>query len=239
MRADAARLREHLALSNQLHETYLESPDRLAAYRRFVDLQVAYFLPKYDDLRSRPGYSEAIDYIISDMVGPTIAARDAELAKVVPMMSRILPSGALEALATALELNATILRINLDIEALLRDGIVGGAAISEREYCAASREAATLDDCLRLIAMTRRAGESLERIVRIPMIGSTLRMMRGPARLVGVTDLHEFLVRGYTIFRAIDDVHEFLDTVEARMTAVFTRVFEAPLDTLAVDNIQY
>ncbi|MEO0365548.1 MAG: hypothetical protein AAF265_08655 [Pseudomonadota bacterium] len=233
MRETAKQLREHLAESNRLHHLYLDDPERLTAYRRFVDVQIAYFLPKYEDLRVRPAYSEAIDYIVSDMVGPEIAARDAELEKVVPMMCRVLPAGALQALASALDLNASILKINLDIERHLRADLANRNTVSEADYCAASRKAACLDDCLRLIEMTRSAGESLQGIVGIPMIATTLKMMRGPAKLVGVRGLHDFLERGFSIFRAIDDVPEFLDVVETRMTEVFTRVFEAPLTQLS------
>ncbi|MEL7311151.1 MAG: hypothetical protein AAFN07_06550 [Pseudomonadota bacterium] len=238
MRKIAAQLREHLAESNRLHRLYLEDADRLNAYKRFVDVQIAYFLPKYADLRARPGYSEAIDYIVSDMVGPDIAARDAELEKVVPMMCRVLPGGALQALATALDLNASILKINLDIERHLHPLLVAQQPVSEIDYCAASRKAASLQDCLRLIEMTRSAGESLEGIVRIPMIATTLKMMRGPAKLVGVRGLHDFLEQGFLIFRAIDDVTTFLDVVETRMTEVFTTVFEAPLAQLSDQPIR-
>ena len=228
MKDSAERLRHYLAESNRLHATYLDDTQRRDEYQRFIDLQLDYFLPHYEDLRHRPGYGDAIDYIVADMVGPEIASRDAELARVVPMMSRVLPGGALSALALALELNARVLTINLAIEDVLRPSLVRSADISERDYCLASRSVADFTECESLIAMTRRAGESLQHIVRIPMIGTTLKMMRGPARLAGVGGLQVFLERGHRIFTAIEDVPALLDTVEARMTRVFRRVFEAP-----------
>ncbi|MEL7297029.1 MAG: hypothetical protein AAGJ86_05170 [Pseudomonadota bacterium] len=83
-----------------------------------------------------------------------------------------------------------------------------------------------------LITMTRQAGEGLARIVKLPMIGSLLKTMRLPAKMAGVLDLHEFLERGLATFLALDDVPHFLDTMEQRMQAVFSHVFEAPLETL-------
>lgn len=232
MRAIAKRLRAQLAETNALHESYLSEPLRRAAYERFVGLQIGYFLPQYEDLRSSPAYSEAIDFIISDMVGPSIAARDAQLSKVVPMMGRVLPTRALEALAVALELNATVLRINLGIEDALRERLTHNVGISEYDYCLACRDVASFADFERLIAMTREAGESLNAIVKLPMIATTLKVMRGPAGLMRVDGLHEFLESGFRIFRSIDDIPEFLDIVEARMSQVFGRVFDAPADSL-------
>lgn len=232
---NAAELfRQYTAQSNELHRRYLADEAALAAYERFIALQLGYFLPKYDDLRNRSGYDAAIDFVISDLVGPSIADRDRELERVVPVMSRLLPSKALHALALAMELNARILRINLEIESALHDQIAAGKGFSERDYCLASRGATSFDEFRELIGMTRKAGLSLERIVAMPMIRPMLRAMRGPAKLAGVADLQAFLEKGFETFVALDDVHAFLEILEERMEAVFRRVFladEAELDT--------
>ena len=83
-----------------------------------------------------------------------------------------------------------------------------------------------------LIGMTRQAGETLAGIVRLPMTRSLLRSMRMPARLAGVVDLHLFLERGYDTFTGLDDVQEFLDAMQSRMSEVFWRVFNTPLTQL-------
>lgn len=230
--AEAAHsLRQFVAQSNTLHQRYLNDSKALTAYERFVDLQLGYFLPQYDDLRDRPGYDDAIDYIVADLTGPGIADRDRELEKVVPVMTRFLPTKALKALALAMELNARVLAINLGIEGELRERIAAGS-ISERDYCLASRAVSSFEECQELVAMTRSAGESLEQIIRVPMIGSLLRSMRVPARMAGVADLQVFLEKGFRTITALDDVHEFLDIMDQRMTAVFRHVFEAPVASL-------
>ncbi|MEM7764884.1 MAG: hypothetical protein AAF290_12530 [Pseudomonadota bacterium] len=232
-----AALRYAVNESNSLHASYVGRPDVAASYERFIELQMAYFLPRYDDLRDRPGYSEAIDFVVSDLTGTRIAGRDRELEKVVPLMTRVLPGKALSALATAMTLNARILKINLGIASILRSAIDSGNSVSERDYCEASRQHASISDFDELITMTRQAGESLARIVRLPMIGSLLRSMRLPARMAGVLDLHEFLERGLATFLALDDVPQFLDIMEQRMRVVFSHVFEAPLESLDAQPI--
>lgn len=112
----AELFRRYTAESDELQRRYLGDGAALTAYKTFTALQLGYFLPKYDDLRDHPGYDAAIDFVISDLVGPSIADRDRELERVVPVMSRLLPSKALHALALTMELNARVLRINLEIE---------------------------------------------------------------------------------------------------------------------------
>lgn len=226
--SQAARaLRHYTRKSNDLHQGYLGDEERLGSYERLVEVQLGYFLPRYDDLRDRPGYDAAIDFVVADLTGSGIADRDRELNKVVPVMSRMLPERALAVLAMAMELNARILEINLDIEAVLHEQLVRGGDITERDYCLASREASSFDEFRALVGMTRRAGEALAHIVEMPMIRSLMRSMRLPARLAGFGDLQAFLEKGFHTFVAVPDVPEFLDVMEHRMTKVFYRVFEA------------
>lgn len=231
------RLRAFVKASNELHRAHLDTRAKRASYRAFVDLQLEYFLPMYADLRGRAGYGPAIDFVISDLVGPGIADRDRELEKVVPLMSRLLPGGALAALATAMELNARILEINLGISAQLEDAIAAGEHICERRYCEATRAVSGFDDFVELIGMTREAGLSLERIVALPMIAPLLKSMRGPARLAGVGDLQAFLEKGLTTFKQVDDIHAFLEVLEQRMEDVFRRIFLEDIDALSTAPI--
>ena len=44
--AAAAALREHIGAANRLHHRYLDDPESLRRYERFIEVQMAYFLPK-------------------------------------------------------------------------------------------------------------------------------------------------------------------------------------------------
>ena len=228
----AADLRRFIDVSNQLHQQYVGNPAVFRIYERFVELQLGYFLPRYDDLLERPGYSAAVHFVVSDLTGPGIANRDRDLARVEPIMSRFLPAAALDALALAMQLNSRVLAINLEIADRLAALLNSGDEISERTYCMASRHASSFAECQELIAMTRRAGEQLDHFAHLPMIRTLLHSMKLPARLGGVGDLHAFLEKGLDTFVGVPDVHEFLDVMEGRMTDVFYRVFEEDLEVL-------
>jgi hypothetical protein len=235
----AAALREKIRAANRLHRRYLDDPAFFQLYERFIDVQLAYLLPRYDDLRDEPGYDAAIDFIVSDLLGTGTASRDRDLERVAGIMSRTLPSKALEALVLAMDLNARVLAINVEIATALSSQLQGGDPISEKDYCLASRQAATFAEAETLIAMTRDAGIALDRFAHLPLIRGIAHSMRIPARLAGFSDLQAFLEKGLDTFLGLEDVGEFLDALEDRMTEVFHRVFEADpgiLETTPVEE---
>ncbi|MFQ5982048.1 MAG: hypothetical protein ACE5KS_01610 [Woeseiaceae bacterium] len=225
-------LHEYTDRSNALHQEYRVDPELLAKYQRLIAVQLDYLLPFYEDLRKSPDYSAAVDFVISDLTGVGISQRDHDIARVVPIMCKMLPEKALQTVASAMQLNARVLDINLSICRELYKESPIDADISEADYCSACRRASTLDECLELIRLTGEVGQRLDHVVRIPMIGLTLRAMRRPARVAGFGALQEFLEKGYTTFVALEDVDEFLDDITRRMTEVFTRIYTEPLENL-------
>lgn len=225
----ANKLRNYTERSNALHQEYLDDQLFFKKYNRFVPWQLAYMLLFYDDLRGSKNYAAAVDFVVSDLTGIGVSARDHDIARVVPIMSRMLPDKALCVMASAMELNARVLDINLAIcRALYNDRPVD-FAVSETDYRSACRQASSLDECLGLVHLIEDVGRSLGHVIRIPMIGVTLKAMRAPARLAGFAALQVFLEKGYTTFVALDDVDQFLDDITLRMMEVFTEIFTADL----------
>ena len=221
----AAQLREYTDRSNAIHQEYLGDPEVLQRYERFVTWQLEYMLPFYEDLRTTADRAAAVDFFVSDLTGINISVRDQEFAKVVPVMSRMLPAKALNVVATAMKLNARVLGINLSICRELYAEIAFDTKITPASYCSACRRASRLEECLELVHLTAEIGRSLDDVIRIPMMGLMLRAMRTPARLAGIGVLQIFLETGYKTFNALEDVDRFLDDMTVRMTEVFTRIF--------------
>ena len=228
----AERLRFFTEQSNAVHAQYLSDPDLLEKYEHFLDWQVAYSLPFYIEFQDRAETAAAIEFVITDLIGTSVSARDADLTRVIPVMARLLPERALQALASAMELNARALAINLDICRRVFDGTEGKQGLSERDYCRAFREVTSLDECHDLIDLTIRLGHTLKRLVRKPLLGMTLRAMHRPAHAAGFGAMQDFLEKGYSTFHAIEDIDYFLDRFAIRMTAVFTRSCREPLENL-------
>lgn len=228
----ATELRKYIERSNAIHKEYLSDEKLLRRYERFVSWQTDYLLPFYEDLRSSPDYAAAVAFVVSDLTGIGISRRDHDIARVAPIMSRMLPDKAVHTMAAAMRLNARVLEINLAICRGLYEDRRGDAEFTEAEYCVACRQANSLNETLELIHLTEDIGRNLHHIIRIPMIGVTLRAMRTPARLTGFAALQTFLEKGYETFSALEDVDQFLHDITLRMTEVFTRIFTEPLENL-------
>ncbi len=228
----AERFKRYTEESNAIHREYLGDALLSRQYRYFVAWQAEYLLPFYDEFRQRPETEAAVEYVVSDLTGIGMSERDREIGRVVPLMIRLLPDKALRTLASAMELNARVLAINLETCRCLLEHSDFSNGISERHYCAALRQATTLDECMELVTLTIRLGEHLSRIIRIPVMGVTLSAMHIPAHSAGFGELQDFLEKGYRTFRAIPDVDSFLDRLSVRMTKVFSGVCENPLELL-------
>ena len=68
-------------------------------------------------------------------------------------------------------------------------------------------------------------GRRLDALVVKPMVYTTLKLMRRPARLAGLQDLQTFLERGFEAFRRMGGAEEFLATISGRETEILNRLF--------------
>jgi len=231
-KAAADRFREHIRRSNELHVEYLEDKHLLKNYDRFSNWQLEYLLPLFSDLHAREGYAEAIDFTVSDLAGISISSRDNDLERAAPAITNLLPLRALETIASAAEMNARILEVNIGICRELQVGNDLPKPITEKQYCIACRSASSFDECVDIVHLISGLGRTLKTLVKVPLIGITLRAMRVPANAAGFGALQEFLETGFLTFRQIPDIEHFLGEIEQRAVEVFERIYKTPLTTL-------
>lgn len=226
-KAAADRFRRYIRRSNELHATYLDDARLLKNYERFAQWQLDYLLPFFSDLYEEDGYAEAIDFTMSDLAGIGISGRDRDLERAAPAITAMLPLAALETIASAAEMNARVLEINISICRCLLIENELPARIAVDAYCAACRKASSLEECVDLVHLITGLGKTLKSLVAIPIIGITLRAMRGPAHAAGFAALQEFLEKGYSTFQQIPDIDHFLVEIETRMTDIFRTIYSA------------
>ena len=223
----ATKFRRAIARSNELHAEYLGDPDLMASYDRFTRWQLDYMLPFFADLLEPKGYAEAIDFVVSDLCGVGISARDRDIERATPIIVRSLPAHPLETASAAVELNAGALEINLGIwRGLLADGELP-ADITEGEYMAACHATSSYEECMELVQLAVELGHTLKNLVNVPLIGGLLRTMRAPAHAAGYGALQEFLETGFITFRQISDIDRFLELLHHRMDQIFDHIYHS------------
>ncbi|HEY5655387.1 MAG TPA: hypothetical protein VIS04_06085 [Woeseiaceae bacterium] len=228
-----AELLRHTQRSNELHFQYARDSRLREIYQAFIDWQLDYLLQYFEDMQARPDQAAAVAFIISDLAGVEISQRDQEFAKVVPMMVRLLPKNVLASAAAAMRLNASVLENNLAICQSIDAAHLLSGKVREREYAEACRCVTSYEECMELVGLTVELGHELQHAIEIPMIGVTLKAMRGPARLAGIGALQSFLETGFRTFAALENVDQFLSEIEQRMERIFRRIYRGPISALA------
>lgn len=227
----ANELRQHLHAAKLLRRLANDAPE--AARKRLLlrEWQAARLSRSYPDLLTSERFGKAAHFFLTDLYGPKdFSSRDEEVERIMPLMLNLLPLSALQTLSLAIEVDA--LTEELDAAMVIElekagafNAAKGIESISEKAYADAYRKVDRRFDRERQIDLIQATGEALDRLAKKPLLTTLLKLMRGPAHLAGLGDLHEFLESGFDAFRHMGDASEFLDTIETRERRVLENLF--------------
>ncbi|MBC7502620.1 MAG: hypothetical protein H7315_19305 [Herminiimonas sp.] len=173
------------------------------------------------DLLAAPSSHAAARFFLDDLYGiKDMTQRDTDIERIIPTMERLLPAPALAAITEAIVLDAMSESLDTAMASCLGD------AVDEERYVAAYRDVTTPEARARQLAHVQSLGDSLCQLVRTPLLGATLMMMRGPAELAGLSDLHSFLHQGFSAFKAMRDPRAFVSTIVSRETLIMKNLFD-------------
>lgn len=197
-------------------------------YPRLKEWQAARLARSYADLLADPRYRPAAEFFLGDLYGPKdFRTRDGELARVVPIMVRVLPARALATLLEAVKMDALSESLDTAMVLALREAGQSGT-IDWPAYVEAYRGCGRRPDRELQIALIDKIGKTLDRLTRMPLIHISLALMKTPAQLSGLGALHSFLQRGFDAFSAMRGADEFLAIVSRRETALMEELFATP-----------
>jgi len=185
----------------------------------------------YADFLQDEHYGAACDFFLTELYTglDDVRGRDEQLARVMPLMQRLLPRGALDALVQALE--TQLLSVSLDFDMASHSHACGIVhPMTQEQYAQIYRETDRFEDRRRQIRMVLAVGDSLEQVVARPGLGTLLKALRGPAHAAGLGTLQGFLERGFSAFRAMPRPRRFLDAVEAREKRIHRELIEPVAD---------
>jgi hypothetical protein len=196
-------------------------PEIAAAKRTVRTWQNQRFARTYADLSRNPRYRAAVEFFLTELYGDRdMSGRDADLARVLPMMIKMLPAVALQTVRDALAFEAHSERLDAEVARRL-----GHRPLDLDSYGDAFRACGRRTEREDQVRCVAQIGRALDRTTRWPLIGTTLKLMRAPARAAGMAKLQEFLESGYAAFKQMHGAEEFLATIAKRETAVVERLF--------------
>ena len=211
-------LRETMA---DLVDARVPQPGIAAAKQEVRRWQNRRFARTYEDLGNTPRYRRAIDFFLRELYGEgDMAARDADMVKILPLMIKVLPDAALQTVRDALAFEALSERLDTDLARHLDN-----RQLNAESYGEAFRACGRRDERERQIRCVSQIGHALDRMTRWPLIGTTLKLMRAPAGAAGLGTLQAFLEGGYSAFREMRGADHFLATIAERETGIVERLF--------------
>jgi hypothetical protein len=233
--AAEAALVQQLRHAQRLHAERTANPILAGALQRLGRWQARRLALTYADLAAQARYAPAIAFFQNDLYGgEDFARRDSDVARVAPLMVKMLPERVIATIAQAMELN--VMSQELD-RALLERLPRADGPFSVADYARAYRRAGNVPARRTQIRLIGEIGRSLDAFVRRPLIRTALAMMRAPARMAGFGVLHDFLERGFEAFARMNGAEEFLATIDARETAILEAIvggsqdpFPEPMD---------
>jgi hypothetical protein len=216
-----ALLVHQLERSRVLHQERAASTALAAALDRVAQWQARRLNATYSDLAADPRYADAIAFFQSELYGPgDFSQRDADLARVVPIMIRVLPEAVVETVAMAMELST----LSHELDHALVGKLDASKPFTVSEYCDAYRACDNRAERARQIELIVQTGRALDRYVRQPMLRPLLSIMRHPARAAGLSSLQKFLEGGFASFAGIRDADAFLEAIHTRETALMEAI---------------
>lgn len=192
-------------------------------------------LVSHDDLAQQKRYQKAMAFFVEELYGPKdFSQRDADLARVIPKLAKVLPEKAMSAMNDALSLNALSFELDMEMAQYLTQHYPG-LPIDRHSYAQAYRYVRRERDRQHQIAIISHLGDQLADVIKIRGIGMLISISRRPAKVAGVLALHEFLARGFDAFKAIGDVQSFIQPVLQRETQMMMALLSDTL-VLPEDN---
>ena len=178
----------------------------------------------HDDLYYSPSYREGLNFLLEDLYTPrAFTQRDEDFERVFPTMVRLLPESALAIVADLVELN--LLTQNLDRQLVhVLHYEMGGPELENSAYAEAFRRCDNADSRYRQVRLVAQIGQDLQRYVDSRSLRVALKMTEGAAQMAGVGELHQFLRRGFRIFREMKGVDRLLDKIVRRETWILEQI---------------
>jgi len=221
----SAALAAFIAEARDLRKAATADPVR--GRRRLVlrAWQVARLARTHADLLGSERYGEAATFFLADIYNPKdCGERDAELERILPLMTSMLPVSGLRALLLAIEVDALSERFDGAMVGVL-GAQLDGAGMDEAAYADAYRKVGDRPGRETQIRLINETGEALDAFAQKPFVRMALKMMHGPAKMAGLGELQTFLERGFDAFRTMRDAGEFLESIVSRERAYSAALF--------------
>lgn len=230
-----ARLTRRLECHQALHDPKREPRNQLRWLKPLQAWQTQRLQRSFAGFLDDPARRPAAHFFLDDVYGDRdFSQRDADIARVMPMMTRLLPASTVATVADGIELGALTHALDLRMAQVLQRLAPRRHSLDEALYSDAYREVGLGRLRARQITLIDGIGQGLASALRMPGVAALLRLSRVPAKAAGLGDLQVFLERGFDAFAGLDDAQAFLSDIHHNESRAMTRLFAGEADPFRV-----
>lgn len=220
------RLPDLLRRHQRLTDPALESRNRLRWLPELRRWQAERLRRSFAHFLEDPRRQAAAEFFLNDVYGDhDFSQRDADIARVVPLMQKLLPDALLASVADAIELGLLTHALDLRMAQALGSLAPRGRRLDGGLYGAAYRACGLPRLRGHQIDLIARVGTDLGRGLKLPGVGLLLKLSRGPAQAAGLSELQGFLDRGVEAFARLGDPKAFIAEIEREERVLSRRLF--------------
>ncbi len=232
----SARLARRLACHQALHDPVREPRNRVRWLKPLQAWQAQRLERSFAGFLDDPARRPAAHFFLADVYGDRdFSQRDADIARVMPMMQRLLPSALVATVADGIELGALTHALDLRTAQVLQRLAPRRRSLDDALYAQAYREVGLRRLRARQIVLIEDIGQGLASALRTPGISTLLKLSRMPAKAAGLGELQVFLERGFDAFAGLDDAQAFLSDIRHNESRAMTRLFTGETDPFRID----
>ncbi len=230
-----ARLSRRLLYHQVVHDPRREPRNRLRWLKPLQSWQTQRLERSFARFLQDPARRPAASFFLSDVYGDRdFTQRDADIAKVMPMMQRLLPSALLATVTDGIELGALTHALDLRMAQALQRLAPRRRSLDEALYAQAYRDVGLPRLRARQIGLIDHVGQGLAAACRMPGVSMLLKLSRVPAKAAGLGELQVFLERGFAAFAGLDDAQAFLTDIRHHEAEAMERLFAGEADPFRV-----
>jgi hypothetical protein len=183
----------------------------------------------YADLLAKPRYTRACRFFLDDVyAAKDFRRRDEEIKHLYAIISHFLPDILLRLVKTVIELNDLTETLDEALWSTMQDELGVTDTITLESYTAGYRLCDNYAERLHQIELIDQVGHMVDLTTKIPMIATTLKVVRAPVTAAGWGDLHDWIERGFSAFQCMHGAKEFLATIHNREMSFLERAFRLP-----------
>lgn len=229
--ASTARLARRLTCHQALHDPLREPRNTLPWLKLLQAWQAQRLQLGFARFLQDPSRRPAADFFLTDVYGDRdFTQRDADIAKVMPMMQRLLPSALVATVTDGIELGALTHALDLRMAQALKAIAPRRRKLDAALYAKAYREVGLPRLRARQIVLIDHVGQGLASALRMPGVGMLLKLSRMPAKAAGLGELQVFLERGFDALAGLDDPQAFLGEIRQQELDVMARLYAGDAD---------